>query len=59
MQRMQAWHTSYREKVSERERIYIEASYYEHTTGELEKAVQAYEMWQQDYPRDYRVLMEN
>ena len=41
-----------REKVSERERVSIEASYYVHTTGELEKAVQACELWQQNYPRD-------
>jgi tetratricopeptide (TPR) repeat protein/predicted Ser/Thr protein kinase len=42
-----------REKVSERERLAIEAIYYTYTTGELEKAVQAYELWQQTYPRDY------
>jgi eukaryotic-like serine/threonine-protein kinase len=42
-----------REKVSERERFYIEANYYWTGTGELEKAVPAYEIWQQTYPRDY------
>ena len=42
-----------REKVSERERFYIEANYYLDATGELEKAAQAYELWQQTYPRDY------
>jgi tetratricopeptide (TPR) repeat protein/predicted Ser/Thr protein kinase len=42
-----------REKVSERERFYIEANYYWKATGELEKAVPAYELWQQTYPRDY------
>ena len=42
-----------REKVSERERLAIEAIYYTYTTGELEKAAQAYELWQQTYPRDY------
>jgi eukaryotic-like serine/threonine-protein kinase len=41
-----------REKVSERERFSIEASYYLNATGELEKAAQAYELWQQSYPRD-------
>src|ERR1019366_4813413 len=41
-----------REKVSERERFSIEATYYLYTTGELEKAAQAYELWQQTYPRD-------
>jgi class 3 adenylate cyclase/tetratricopeptide (TPR) repeat protein len=41
-----------REKVSERERFAIEANYYLQATGELEKAAQAYELWQQTYPRD-------
>ena len=42
-----------REKVSERERFSIEANYYMYATGELEKAAQVYELWQQTYPRDY------
>ena len=42
-----------REKVSERERFSIEAFYYIYATGELEKAAQVYEVWQQTYPRDY------
>ena len=41
-----------REKVSERERFSIEADYYHTTTGELEKAAQTFELWQQTYPRD-------
>jgi tetratricopeptide (TPR) repeat protein len=41
-----------REKVSPRERFAIEASHYTDETGELEKAVQVYELWQQTYPRD-------
>ena len=41
-----------REKVSERERFSIEANYYVTATGELEKAAQTYELWQQTYPRD-------
>jgi tetratricopeptide (TPR) repeat protein len=41
-----------REKVSERERFFIEGSYYLNATGELEKATQTYELWQQTYPRD-------
>ncbi len=40
------------EKVSLRERLYIEAHYYDHVTGELEKAARLYEVWQQIYPRD-------
>jgi len=41
-----------REKVSERERFTIEGAYYLNTTGELEKAAQAFELLQQTYPRD-------
>lgn len=41
-----------REKVSERERLRIETSYYLYATGELEKAAQTFERWQQSYPRD-------
>jgi tetratricopeptide (TPR) repeat protein/tRNA A-37 threonylcarbamoyl transferase component Bud32 len=41
-----------RGKVSERERFAIEAFYYFFATGELEKAAQAYELWQQTYSRD-------
>ena len=41
-----------RQKVSERERLAIEAEYYTFATGELDKAAQAYELWQEIYPRD-------
>ncbi len=41
-----------REKVSERERFFIEGNYYLSATGELEKAAQTYELWHQTYPRD-------
>jgi serine/threonine protein kinase len=41
-----------REKVSERERLDIEAFYYVRVTGELEKAAQTYELYQQAYPRN-------
>jgi DNA-binding winged helix-turn-helix (wHTH) protein/tetratricopeptide (TPR) repeat protein len=46
-----------RGQVSERERFYIEANYYRFATGELEKAVPAYELWQQTYPRDYALYV--
>jgi eukaryotic-like serine/threonine-protein kinase len=39
-----------REKVSGRERLAIDAMYYSVTTGELEKAAQVYQLWQQTYP---------
>jgi tetratricopeptide (TPR) repeat protein len=42
-----------RAKVSERERFYIESHYYEYGTGELEKALQVFEQWQQTYPGVY------
>ena len=41
-----------RDKVSEREQLRIETSYYLFATGELEKAAQTIELWQQSYPRD-------
>jgi tetratricopeptide (TPR) repeat protein/tRNA A-37 threonylcarbamoyl transferase component Bud32 len=41
-----------REKVSERERFSIEGNYHSFATGELEKAAQTYELWQQTYPRE-------
>ncbi len=41
-----------REKVSERERFDIEGHYYLTATGELEKAAQIFELWQQTYTRD-------
>ena len=41
-----------REKVSERERFSIEANYYLTTTGELDRAAQVYQLWQQAYPRE-------
>src|SRR5208282_2560592 len=40
-----------REKVSERERFFIEGLYLM-ITGELEKGAQTDELWQQTYPRD-------
>ena len=42
-----------RERVSDRERYRISAAYYSFATGELDKAIQAYEVWQQSYPRDF------
>ncbi|MGO9258430.1 MAG: protein kinase domain-containing protein [Bryobacteraceae bacterium] len=41
-----------REKVSEWERFIIENNYYVFVTGELEKAAQSDDLWQQTYPRD-------
>jgi eukaryotic-like serine/threonine-protein kinase len=41
-----------RDRVSDRERYRISAFYYQYVTGELEKAVEAYELWAKSYPRD-------
>jgi eukaryotic-like serine/threonine-protein kinase len=41
-----------REHVSEKEKLRIEGFYYAFVTGEVEKEVQVYELWIQNYPRD-------
>jgi serine/threonine protein kinase len=47
-----------REKVSERERFWIEGDYYAMATGELEKGAQTDELWQQTYPRDASAYLD-
>jgi serine/threonine protein kinase/tetratricopeptide (TPR) repeat protein len=41
-----------RDRASERERYYIEATYYAYVTGEQDKAEQTYLQWTQAYPND-------
>jgi serine/threonine protein kinase/tetratricopeptide (TPR) repeat protein len=41
-----------RDRLSEREKLDITAVYYAYVTGELEKSVQAYDLYSQAYPRD-------
>jgi len=41
-----------RDRVSERERFYIESHYQDYVTGDWEKAREVYELWAQTYPRD-------
>ena len=41
-----------RNHVSEREKLLIAARYYNHVTGELPKAIEAYKLWTQAYPHD-------
>jgi tetratricopeptide (TPR) repeat protein len=41
-----------RDRVSELERFKISASYYFDVTGELDKAIEVYELWKRTYPRD-------
>jgi len=42
-----------RERVSEREKLYIASTYELVATGNLEKARKSSELWAQTYPRDY------
>ncbi|MFZ0146666.1 MAG: protein kinase [Candidatus Sulfotelmatobacter sp.] len=39
-----------RDRVTESEKVSIEARYYLYVTGEMEKAAQVYEMWARNYP---------
>jgi tetratricopeptide (TPR) repeat protein/predicted Ser/Thr protein kinase len=41
-----------RDRVSAREKLYIESRYHDIATGDLEKARQTYELWLAAYPRD-------
>ena len=41
-----------RDRVSERERFYIDSHYHDNVTHDLIKAAQVYELWQESYPRD-------
>ncbi|HMD30715.1 MAG TPA: protein kinase, partial [Candidatus Acidoferrales bacterium] len=43
-----------RERVSERERFYIDSYYLDLDIGDLDKARQVYQLWSQVYPRDDR-----
>jgi tetratricopeptide (TPR) repeat protein len=47
-----------REYSSERERLSIEAAYYSHVTGELEKAAQVYQQEIESYPREARAYRD-
>ena len=41
-----------RDRVSEREKLYIAITYYHTVTGETEKTLELYELWRQLFPRD-------
>ena len=41
-----------RGRTTDRERLYITANYYAFTTGEVRRAIEAYELWHKIYPRD-------
>ena len=42
-----------RDRVSERERLYISARYYDVVTREVEKSLETYSQWKKLYPRDW------
>jgi DNA-binding winged helix-turn-helix (wHTH) protein/tetratricopeptide (TPR) repeat protein len=42
-----------RERVSGREKLYIASHYYDSVTGEIDKAIETYEIWTRTYPRDW------
>jgi tetratricopeptide (TPR) repeat protein len=44
----------HRDRVSERERLYIAYQYHDRYTGNQLKAREALEVWKRTYPRDYR-----
>ncbi len=41
-----------RERVSEREKLYIESHYYDMVTGQADKAAETYQLWHEMQPRD-------
>ncbi|HET9527617.1 MAG TPA: protein kinase [Pyrinomonadaceae bacterium] len=42
-----------RDRVSERERLYIAEKYYNYVTGEVDKAVETLQTWSKLYPNDF------
>ena len=44
----------YRDRVSERERLFITYQYHDRVTGDQLKAREALEVWKRTYPKDYR-----
>ncbi len=45
-----------RERTTDRERLNITATYYAYFTGEIERAIEAYQLWSSVYPRDIAPL---
>ena len=48
-----------RDRVSEIERYRIATSYYHTVTGELEKAIEEYELWSKSYPRSWHTAFKS
>jgi eukaryotic-like serine/threonine-protein kinase len=45
-----------RDRVSERERFYIETHYLDSGIGDLPRALETYQLWKQTYPRDLETI---
>ena len=43
----------YRDRASEREKLYVSWNYYGAVTGEIDKAADALEVWKRTFPRDW------
>ncbi|HEY5838524.1 MAG TPA: hypothetical protein VIT19_05765, partial [Pyrinomonadaceae bacterium] len=43
----------YRDRASEREKLYVEWNYYGAVTGEIERQTEALDVWKQTFPRDW------
>ncbi len=44
---------SFRDRISEREKLYVTGHYFDDVTGELDKALANYALWQREYPNDF------
>ncbi len=42
-----------RDRTSEREKLYITAHYYDEGTGELDKSLENYLLWEREFPKDF------
>lgn len=47
-----------RDRVSEREKLLITSGYHWLVTGDMDKEVETYQLWMEEYPRDYLPLQE-
>ncbi len=48
-----------RDRVSEREKFYIDSHYYEFALDDLEKSEKNYELWRDTYPADAKTISTN
>jgi eukaryotic-like serine/threonine-protein kinase len=46
------------DRVSERERLFIDSDYYMMGTGEMDKAIRVLQLWQQGYPREQTTYVD-